>query len=221
MLLFSPVDEDDLATIAREGLRPPAGSALPLYKQLDEARQSGQAVVVVDALELGLEGDEVALDEIPPEAIANLAPYRPPVPIFAAGGYVMRQGEAGAEVLLIFRRGVWDLPKGKVDPGESLEAAALREVREEVGIAALRMRRPLGTTVHGYAEGEVYRVKTTYWFLMETPERYFMPEAGEDIEEVAWVPWDEAVEKIGYETLRRHMRKVAAVAVPPAEGERG
>ena len=54
-------------------------------------------------------------------------------------------------MLLIFRRGVWDLPKGKRDAGETIEACALREVREEIGVGELRLARELGTTVHDCA----------------------------------------------------------------------
>jgi len=123
----------------------------------------------------------------------------------AAGGYVVREGAAGPEVLLIFRRGAWDLPKGKLDPGETVEACALREVREEVGIGELRVLAPAGATVHGYPEGGRYLVKTTHWFFMRTPERDFTPEEREGIEQVAWVLWAEARRRLGYESLRRHM----------------
>lgn len=145
--------------------------------------------------------------------IPNRAPYLPPAPVTAAGGYVVRHGEAGPEVLLIFRRGAWDLPKGKLDPGESIEECAVREVREEVGIGELRVTGPAGTTVHGYPEDGRYLVKTTHWYFMRTPERDFTPEEREGIEEVAWVPWQEAEERLGYESLRRHIASLR----PPAK----
>jgi 8-oxo-(d)GTP phosphatase len=129
-------------------------------------------------------------------------------PVTAAGGYVIRRSDAGIELLMIFRRGVWDLPKGKLDPGERIEEAALREVREEVGISQLELVRPLGTTEHGYHEKGFYMVKTTHWFEMCTSETDFTPDTGEDIERVAWVPWAEARQCIGFETLRRHMDDV-------------
>jgi 8-oxo-dGTP pyrophosphatase MutT (NUDIX family) len=105
---------------------------------------------------------------------------------------------------------VWDLPKGHRDPGEALDACAAREVREEVGINHLRVRRPLGTTVHGYPDGDTYAVKTTHWFLMRTPERTFEPERGEGIRRVAPARWAVARRHIGYDTLRRHMDAVEA-----------
>lgn len=148
----------------------------------------------------------------------NADPYAPPKPVTAAGGYVVRVGAQGPEVLLIERRGVWDLPKGKLDDGESIEACAVREVQEEVGIASLRVVRPLGATVHGYPEKGVYRVKTTHWFLMTTPERDFTPQAEEDITSVAWVPWAAAGARLGFESLRRHHAAVPAAAVEAAGG---
>ena len=141
----------------------------------------------------------------PGGAVPNLDPYLPPEPITAAGGLVVRRGDAGPEVLLIFRRGAWDLPKGKLDPGETVEDCAVREVREEIGIDKLRILAPAGTTVHGYPEGGRYLVKTTHWYFMQTPERTFTPEEHEGIEEVAWVLWVEAERRLGYESLRRHI----------------
>ena len=112
------------------------------------------------------------------------------------------------ELLLIFRRGAWDLPKGKLDPGETVREAAHREVCEEVGIKRkkLTVTADLGETVHGYvwAKREVYAVKTTRWFAMTTTAERFKPETREGIEAVAWVPWQEAGERLGFETLRAH-----------------
>ncbi|HET6568980.1 MAG TPA: NUDIX hydrolase [Rhodothermales bacterium] len=145
---------------------------------------------------------------MPANAIVNLSPYRPPKPVTAAGGYVVRPGGNAPEVLVIFRRGVWDLPKGKLDRGETVEACALREVREEIGVADLHLLQPAGTTEHGYDDEDAYAVKTTHWFLMRTAETDFTPQKEEDIEQVAWMPWPEALERIGYDTLRDHMHSI-------------
>jgi 8-oxo-dGTP pyrophosphatase MutT (NUDIX family) len=152
----------------------------------------------------------------PGGAVPNLDPYLPPAPVTAAGGLIVRRSEAKngePDVLLIFRRGAWDLPKGKLDPGETIEECAVREVQEEVGIDELRVLGEAGTTVHGYPEDGQYLVKTTYWYFMETPERDFTPERREGIEEVAWVPWEEAQERLGYATLRRHLASLQPPAV--------
>ena len=90
---------------------------------------------------------------------------------------------------------------------------ALREVREEVGIGELAITAEAGTTLHGYPEGKHYRVKTTHWYFMETPERDFTPEEREGIEEVAWVPWAEAQQRLDYRTLRDLLGSLT----PPSE----
>lgn len=85
--------------------------------------------------------------------------------IAAAGGKVYNESK---EILFIYRLGKWDLPKGHVEKGESIEEAALREVQEECGIDALKIQHPLETTYHVFDfKGEV-RLKVTYWFEMTT-----------------------------------------------------
>lgn len=195
MLLFQP----DLAPDA------------PLLPTLDAALALCERVAIVDTTQLtGLHATPIGLlaDAIPDHAILNGRPgtggYRSPKSIVAAGGYVVRQGDAGTDVLLIFRRGAWDLPKGKLDGKETIRACAKREVCEEVGIKRLRVVRPLGSTLHGYPLTKRYAVKTTYWYRMETAQTVFKPQAEEDIERVEWVPLAEAIERLGFETLRAH-----------------
>ncbi len=154
---------------------------------------------------------EGTADPVPPEHIPNLDPYLPAARVTAAGGLVVRHEADEPLLLLIFRRGAWDLPKGKLDPGETIEECALREVQEEVGIETLRIVEAAGTTVHGYPEKGRYLVKTTWWYVMETPERDFTPEEREGIEAVEWVPWREAVKRLGYESLRAFVGSL----VPP------
>lgn len=142
----------------------------------------------------------------------NVHPYRPPRAVDAAGGILVRPADENRDVLLIHRRGVWDLPKGKRDPGESLEECARREVCEELGIEAVVIDRPAGRTVHGYVDGGKYAVKSTYWYLMRTEASQFHPEEHEGIDATAWMPWQTAVEHVGYAVLRRHLEALAAAA---------
>jgi ADP-ribose pyrophosphatase YjhB (NUDIX family) len=107
------------------------------------------------------------------------------IPINAAGGLVKNSKD---EFLLIFRRGKWDLPKGKLDNDESFSEAALREVSEECGITGLEIIRPLLSTYHTYPYQKGTALKKTSWFEMtyegsETPS----PQYEEDIEEIRWV----------------------------------
>lgn len=145
--------------------------------------------------------------------VANRDPYLPPTPVTAAGGLVVRREGGEPLLLLIYRRGAWDLPKGKLDPGETVAECAVREVQEEVGINELTITADAGTTVHGYPEDGRYMVKTTHWYFMQTPERDFTPEEREGIEEVAWVPWAEARARLDYQTLR----DLLGVLPPPSD----
>ncbi len=168
-------------------------------------------MLVLDADALEVRNDTVAT--IPRRAVLNIdvdGDYWRPAPIVAGGGYVLRRDEdGGLEVLLIFRRGAWDLPKGKLDPGENVGETAVREVAEEVGIKQkkLTVTADLGTTVHGYVwpKASAYAIKTTYWYAMTTTAESFKPEKREGIEAVEWASWDEAHARLGFETLKTHL----------------
>lgn len=104
-------------------------------------------------------------------------------PVTAAGGIVLNGAE---EILWIFRRGKWDLPKGKADEGETIEETALREVREECGIRRLTIERFLGHCYHIYPiqKGRKAAFKTTHWYLMRTPDTQLVPQAEEQITDI-------------------------------------
>lgn len=89
-----------------------------------------------------------------------------------AGGVVIKDGKV---VSLRRKNGVWLMPKGHVDPGESLEEAALREVREETGLVA-RIGAPLGETAYSFTEAGVLHRKKVYWFYMEAIGGQLEPE---------------------------------------------
>ncbi len=108
-------------------------------------------------------------------------------PIIAAGGIVMNPNK---EILWIFRRGFWDLPKGKLDPNETIEACAIREVMEETGIDHLVLGELILTTKHQYHDKylDTQVEKTTYWYAMTTNTlQDGKPQSEEDIEAIAWV----------------------------------
>lgn len=111
-------------------------------------------------------------------------------PIIAAGGIVMNPNK---EILWIFRRGFWDLPKGKLDPNETIEACALREVMEETGISHLVLGDLILTTKHQYFDKYMNTEveKTTYWYKMTTHLlQEGIPQTEEDIEAIVWVKQD-------------------------------
>lgn len=105
--------------------------------------------------------------------------------IKAAGGLVVNDD---GNLLLIYRRGKWDLPKGKLDPGESPEICAVREVKEETGLNTVTLQKHLITTYHTYEESGKYYLKETDWYLMHSPNQEILePQTGEQITKAVWV----------------------------------
>ncbi len=105
--------------------------------------------------------------------------------VHAAGGVVT---DERGRLLAIHRLGKWDLPKGKVDPGEAVDAAALREVREECGVLHLRIGRPLAETWHTYTHKGRDHLKRTDWFRMRgSSTDELVPQLDEDISAVEWL----------------------------------
>lgn len=104
----------------------------------------------------------------------------------AAGGVVSPTGDTD-KILFIFRRGYWDLPKGKIDDGEDAPTAALREVMEETGVHDLVLGEALPTTYHTYRNRKEKRIlKPTFWFRMSTEPMALIPQKEEDIELAEW-----------------------------------
>lgn len=135
-----------------------------------------------------------------------------PATIEAAGGVVLRSGTDGPEVLVVHRVRYddWSLPKGKLDPGESAEQAAVREVTEETGVTAT-LGRELGTN-HYQVSGRPKRVR---WFRME-------PAVGDpaqrpadaEVDRAAWWPVEVALAGLSYD----HERNVLRTALDQAAG---
>lgn len=105
--------------------------------------------------------------------------------IEAAGGLVKNKKD---EILLIYRREKWDLPKGKLDEDETIEHCAIREVEEETGLKALRIIKPLKSTFHTYVQDGKDILKETHWFLMQANRgQNLVPQTEEDISKILWV----------------------------------
>ena len=102
--------------------------------------------------------------------------------IYAAGGLIK---DPKNRYLFIHRRGWWDLPKGKIDPGESNTQAALREVREEVGLNC-KIGSKLQPTYHIYSLKNRILLKKTYWYLMYSDGAKPVLQQEEDIIDHAW-----------------------------------
>ena len=105
--------------------------------------------------------------------------------VIAGGGKVYNDK---GDILFIFRNGKWDLPKGKIDGKETIEAAALREVEEETGVKDLKIVKPLETTYHIFKRNGRHRIKITKWFEMQSSfTGELVPEEIEGITKVEWL----------------------------------
>ncbi len=106
-------------------------------------------------------------------------------PVTAAGGLV--ENEKG-EVLLIFRKGKWDLPKGKLDKGETIEQCAVREVEEETGLKDIVLKKLLTITYHTYDEFGKHILKDSHWYNMKVNgKQTITPQTDEGITDIRWV----------------------------------
>ena len=107
----------------------------------------------------------------------------------AGGGLVLAPGN---HILMIFRKGKWDLPKGKQEDGEEIAECAYREVLEETGIIHLNPGKPLGITYHTYKESGKHIIKESHWYWMNAQKKEALtPQKEEDILECKWVPLEE------------------------------
>ena len=105
--------------------------------------------------------------------------------IRAAGGLVLNPE---GQILFIFRRGKWDLLKGKVDPDEEPDVCGEREVKEETGLKEAKVERLLITTYHTYEESGKHILKETDWFLMKAADQeHLEPQVEEQISDARWV----------------------------------
>ena len=126
--------------------------------------------------------------------------------IEAAGGLVVNPS---GEVLMIYRYDRWDLPKGKVERGEEVEDAAVREVEEECGISNLTVDSKLCKTYHVYTMKGRRMFKTTHWYLMRHDgSGTLTPQTEEAITDARWVaPADlAACLENTYQTIREVFR---------------
>ncbi len=130
--------------------------------------------------------------------------------IEAAGGLVKNPSD---QVLFIKRFGVWDLPKGKIEKGESREDAAIREVEEECHVFGLKVLNPLTTTYHiYYSKKQKPVLKIVYWYemLCKNEHQHLTPQTEEGIEKVVWKNPDEIQQalKNTYQNIRLLFQKI-------------
>ncbi len=111
--------------------------------------------------------------------------------IIAAGGLVWNERN---ELLMIYRQDKWDLPKGKLDEGESIETCAIREVREETGLKEVILGEFIGVTKHEYLDRFIgaQAIKESHWYAMRANSNQLLnPQLEENITEIKWVKVEE------------------------------
>jgi 8-oxo-dGTP pyrophosphatase MutT (NUDIX family) len=123
----------------------------------------------------------------------------------ASGGVVWRRAGGGIEVALVHRPRYddWSFPKGKLDPGESWEGAALREVEEEIGLRC-RLGHELPPTSYRDNKG---RAKIVRYWMMEPLGGEFVP--SKEVDEVQWLAPADADRMLSYEHDRELLREVS------------
>lgn len=125
--------------------------------------------------------------------------------IHAAGGVVWRRHPDGVRVLLVHRphRADWSIPKGRVDPGETLEQTASREVLEETGLRCV-----LGPSLgHISYFDHKQRSKTVWYWAMESPSGDTA--RNDEVDEFAWLTVGEAMARSDYESDREVLQRFA------------
>jgi 8-oxo-dGTP diphosphatase len=123
--------------------------------------------------------------------------------VSAAGGVVIRKGASAPVVAVIHRPKYmdWSLPKGKLDPGETFEQAAVREVEEEIGYRC-ELGAELPPITYRDRKGKSKLVR--YW-VMDPVEGEFSP--GDEVDELLWLTLAEAEERLDYEHDREIVRE--------------
>lgn len=127
--------------------------------------------------------------------------------IEAAGGMVYNPK---GELLMMLRHGQWDMPKGKLDEGETIEDCAVREVEEETGISNIKLCGILQTTYHTYTIEGISVLKPSHWYRMEcSGEESLVPQTEEGITALRWVDRTEAAAlvKTAYPSIREMIEK--------------
>ena len=106
--------------------------------------------------------------------------------VVAGGGLVFNEDK---KLLAIFRRGNWDLPKGKIEKDEGKRLGAMREVMEETGVENVSIVKKIGKTYHLFNNKKSKRaLKLTHWYEMKTSHSSkLIPQLEEDIEKAEWV----------------------------------
>lgn len=169
-----------LTTAAEGSRRMPGTPENPVHRYLGKVKFLSN---YIDMLEKSDRFESITLFATDLESMQK--DFRSLFKIIEAAGGVVHNAED--KTLMIFRRGFWDLPKGKIDPGETPKIAAVREVQEETGLVNVELGDFIKKTYHTYRTSKGKRIlKLTYWYKMTTTDTDLKPQEEEDIELAIW-----------------------------------
>ncbi len=126
--------------------------------------------------------------------------------VVAAGGVVCNDD---SRLLMIYRNGRWDLPKGHWEEGETIEECAIREVEEETGVGGISLGDKICETLHAYSMRGRWEIKTTHWYAMRSSDtRELRPQKEEGIERAKWCKREKIAKKLkdSFPTIKSVMR---------------
>lgn len=132
----------------------------------------------------------------------------------SAGGVVVQRRCGRLRIAVMYSPyGTWVFPKGGIETGESPEAAARREIAEEIGIENLRGRGRLGTTEHEFEQGKRQYRKRIDWFLFEAAvDAEPISHSEENALDAGWFDPERALSLLSHADQRRILRRALSAA---------
>jgi len=169
----------------------------------------------IDMMEKGMKFDELVLYSDDVKKLYNdLKTIAPPIK--AAGGIVFNDNK---ELLVIFRKGFWDLAKGHLHKNETKKDAAAREVMEETGLSKVEVFEKAGKTRHIF-KNKSRHMKISHWYFMTANQIELTPQTEEDIMEAKWVKLaDFMVNYSMYASIRDLLERVVGRTRKPKHSE--
>lgn len=149
------------------------------------------------------DGEQLYINLYHPKEKKLLKHLRKKLKLYIAGGGLVYNSKN--EILFIHRNGRWDIPKGKIEKGESIEECAIREVEEETGVKGLEIIKTLDTTYHVFKRNGKFCLKETFWFEMRTTStEELTPQKNEGIKKAKWLNFEKSQKALdkSYENVK-------------------